>query len=124
MIDRKNVFTIKNNKLVSINKDHVVLQRSEDDEMDDLLTLPPLPNQEENHSATQEHPSHPKKTHDERKGNKYQNSSEFEVVNNSIIPAAERQHEIANVEKEREFIEPQLLSSSHNQSSFQGRSRT
>ena len=101
--------------MVSINKDHVVLQRTEDDEMDDFLTLPPLPNQEENHSATQEHPSHPKKTHDERKGKKYQNSSELEVVNNSIIPAAERQHEIANVEKEREIIEPQSLPSSHNQ---------
>ena len=95
MIDNKNVFTIKNNKLVSINKDHVVLQRTEDDEMDELLTLPPLPNQEENHSATQEHPSLPNQTHETRKGNRYQHENELEVL---------KEHEIANVDKEPSHV--------------------
>ena len=48
MIDNKKIFTIRNNKFISINRDHVILQRSEIENLnsDPLLTLPPLPSQE------------------------------------------------------------------------------
>ena len=46
MIDNKKIFTIRNNKLISVNRDHVILQRSESDNLEPLLTLPPLPRQD------------------------------------------------------------------------------
>jgi len=51
MIDNKNVMTIRNNKLISVNKDHVVLRRSEFENTEPLLTLPPLPSDSNEHSA-------------------------------------------------------------------------
>ena len=55
MLDNKNVFTLRNNKLVSINKDHVVLKRSERDDDEPYLTLPPIPKENENNSAEELH---------------------------------------------------------------------
>ena len=55
MLDNKNVFTLRNNKLVSINKDHVVLKRSERDDDESYLTLPPIPKENENNSAEELH---------------------------------------------------------------------
>ena len=43
MLDNKKVFAIRNNKLISINRDHVILKRSEFENTQPLITLPPLP---------------------------------------------------------------------------------
>ena len=118
MIDNKNVFTIKNNKLVSINKDHVVLQRTEEDNLDDLLTLPPLPNQEENLSANQDHPSLPGETQDstpapdKSKKNRNQTAGELEIIRDLDVPDSQHEssNEVQEIEVEDNPPEPLSLS--------------
>ena len=55
MLDNKNVFTLRNNKLVSINKDHAVIQSSEMDVNEPYLQLPPITKDNEDNSAEELH---------------------------------------------------------------------
>ena len=101
MIDNKNVFTIRNNKLVSINKDHVVLQRSEFENLQPYLTLPPVLTEETENSV--EKTSNDKNT-DEARETRDQGSEHSEVLdiqkkNNSLVSANPPENTVI-VEKE------------------------
>ena len=91
MIDNKSIYTIRNNKLVSINKDHVVLQRSEDENHENLLTLPPLPSEEGNHSALSDSQIQTAETsnNEEKRTNNHQMG--LEIIKNATV-AGQDQH--------------------------------
>ena len=55
MLDNKNVYMLRNNKLILINEDHIVLQRSERDENLVYLMLPPIKDENLNNSAEEQH---------------------------------------------------------------------